>query len=62
MKLVFQVNGRHRGDQLVSVGLTQEAALELAQAHPKVAPFFAGKLIKRVVYVPGKIINIIVEG
>ena len=61
-KLVFQINGRHRGDQLVPIGLSQDAAVELARKHPKVAPYLDGKPVKRVVYVPGKIINIIVEG
>src|SRR5690606_32872911 len=28
LKLVFQVNGKHRGDQLVPVGTTQEIALQ----------------------------------
>jgi leucyl-tRNA synthetase len=61
-KLVFQVNGKHRGDAEVPVGLAQAAALELAQAHPKVAPFLAGKTIRKVVYVPGRILNLVVEG
>ncbi len=61
VKLVFQVNGRHRGDQLVQPSLPEDTALSLAQSHPKVAPYLAGKLIKRVVYVPGKIINIVLE-
>jgi leucyl-tRNA synthetase len=61
VKLVFQVNGKHRGDQLVPVGLAQDKALATAQAHAKVAPFVAGKTVKRVIYVPGKILNIVVE-
>jgi leucyl-tRNA synthetase len=61
VKLVFQVNGKHRGDQLVPIGLSQEGALELARNHPRVAPYLAEKLIKRVVYVSGKIINIVTE-
>ncbi len=61
VKLVFQVNGKHRGDQLVPVGLSQDAALQLAQGHAKVSPQLAGKAIKRVIYVPGKILNIVVE-
>ncbi len=39
VRLVFQVNGKHRGDQLVPVGLPQEEAVALARLHPKVAPF-----------------------
>ncbi len=60
VKLVFQVNGKHRGDQLVPVGLSQESALELAHANPRVAPHLEGKTIKRVVFVPGKILNVVV--
>ena len=60
VKLVFQVNGKHRGDQLVPVGLAQDAALALARAHPKVAPHLEGKALNRVIYVPGKILNLVV--
>ena len=61
VKLVFQVNGKHRGDQLVPVGLAQDAAVHLAQANAGVAPHLAGKNVKRIVYVPGRILNIVVE-
>jgi leucyl-tRNA synthetase len=59
VKLVFQVDGKHRGDQLVPIGLTQEAAVVLAKTSPRVAPHLEGKTIKRVVFVPGKILNIV---
>jgi len=61
VKLVFQVNGKHRGDALVPVGLSQTDAVALASGHEKVAPFVAGKALKRVIYVPGKILNLVVE-
>jgi leucyl-tRNA synthetase len=61
VRLVFQVNGKHRGDQLVPVGLGQEQAVELAKASEKVAPFLAGKVIAKVVYVPGRILNLVVS-
>ncbi len=60
VKLVFQVNGKHRGDQLVPVGLAQEAAVQLARANSKVAPHLEGKTLTRVIYVPGKILNLVV--
>ena len=60
VKLVFQVNGKHRGDQLVPVGLPEEAAFALARSDAKVAPHLEGKAIKRVIYVPGRILNIVV--
>ncbi|HRI80798.1 MAG TPA: leucine--tRNA ligase [Opitutaceae bacterium] len=61
IKLVFQVNGKHRGDQLVPVDITQDAALKLAGAHERVAPHLQGKAIKRIIFVPRKILNIVVE-
>jgi leucyl-tRNA synthetase len=60
-KLVFQVNGKHRGDQLVPVGLSQDDALAAARANSRVTPYLEGKNVKRVIYVPGKILNIVVE-
>ncbi len=61
IKLVFQVNGKHRGDQLVPVGLSQDAALQIARANPRVVPYLEGKTLKRVIYVPNKILNIVAE-
>jgi leucyl-tRNA synthetase len=60
VRLVFQVNGKTRGDQLVAVGLAQDAAVALASAHEKVAPFLAGKEVRKVIYVPGRILNLVV--
>ena len=61
VKLVFQVNGKHRGDQMVAVGLSEAEALAAARSNPRSAPHLHGKTIKRVVYVPGKILNLVVE-
>ncbi len=61
VKLVFQVNGKHRGDQLVPIGLLEGDAVKLAQIHAQVTPHLAGKHLKRVIYVPGRILNLVVE-
>ncbi|OHE77607.1 MAG: leucine--tRNA ligase, partial [Verrucomicrobia bacterium RIFCSPLOWO2_12_FULL_64_8] len=61
VKLVFQVNGRFRGDQLVPVGLTEGDAVILARDNPRVKPHLAGKSVKKVFYVPGRILNLVVE-
>ena len=61
VKLVFQVDGKYRGDQPVPIGLNQREALALACAHPRVGPHLAGKEITRVVFVPNKIINIVLS-
>ncbi|MEO6004153.1 MAG: leucine--tRNA ligase [Opitutus sp.] len=61
VKLVFQVNGKHRGDALVPVGLSEADAVARASAHERVSPFISGKVLKRVIYVPGKILNLVVD-
>ncbi len=60
VKLVFQVNGKYRGDATVEKGLSQEEALKMAQSHQRVANHLTGKEIKKIIYVPGKILNIVV--
>ena len=60
-KIIVQVNGKKRAELLVPVGTTQDAALQLAHSNPDSTSFIAGKTIKRVVFVPGKILNIVVE-
>jgi leucyl-tRNA synthetase len=60
VRLVFQVNGKLRGDQLVPVNLPQDEAVALARAHPKVAPFLENKTLNKVIYVPGRILNLVV--
>ena len=61
VKLVFQVNGKHRGDALVPLRLPESEAIAIARAHERVAPFVEGKILRRVIYVPGKILNLVVE-
>ena len=41
---------------------TQEAAMEAAMANAKVAAHIEGKQIVKVIYVPGKILNVVVRG
>ena len=60
MTVVFQVNGKMRGDSVVPVSITESELVALASQHPKVAPHIAGKPIKRSIYVKGKILNILV--
>ncbi len=60
-KVIVQVNGRKRGELMLPVGTQQEAAVAAAMAQAEVAPFVTGKTPQRIVYVPGKILNIVVE-
>ncbi|HET7536250.1 MAG TPA: leucine--tRNA ligase [Candidatus Didemnitutus sp.] len=58
--IVFQVNGKHRGDIQVAPSVTEADLVKLAYDHPKVAPHLAGKPLKRSIYVKGKLINLLV--
>jgi leucyl-tRNA synthetase len=55
-----QVNGKLRGVLSIAVDADEPAARELALADEKIAAFITGKAVKKVVYVPGKILNFIV--
>jgi leucyl-tRNA synthetase len=61
VKLVFQVNGKFRGDQLVPVDLLEADAVALARQNARVAPHLVGKAVKKVIFVPGRILNLVVE-
>jgi leucyl-tRNA synthetase len=61
VKLVFQVNGKFRGDQLVPVGISEVDAVALARQNARVQPHLAGKVVKKIIYVPGRILNLVVE-
>jgi leucyl-tRNA synthetase len=60
MTIVFQVNGKHRGDAVVPVGSTEAELIDVAKAHPKVAAQLEGKALKRTIYVKGKLLNLLV--
>jgi len=59
--LVVQVNGRVRDRLEVPADIEEAAAQELALASPKVQSFTQGKSVSRTVYVPGRLINVVVE-
>jgi len=59
-KVIVQLNGKHRGEFLAPVGIGQDEAFALFQAQPKLAALIDGKTLKRVIFVPGKILNLVV--
>ena len=60
VEMGVQVNGKLRGVVKLPVAADEPTARAAALAEPKVQAHLEGKAIKKVVYVPGKIINIIV--
>jgi leucyl-tRNA synthetase len=60
VEIVVQVNGRVRGKLKVAAGTSQDEAMKQAQADQGVAAHLAGKTIKKVIFVPEKLLNIVV--
>jgi leucyl-tRNA synthetase len=58
--LIIQVNGKLRDKVEVEATISKEKAKELALSREKIKKWIEGKKIKKVVFVPGKLINIVV--
>jgi leucyl-tRNA synthetase len=58
--IVVQVNGKLRSKITVAAGADEELLKERALADEKIAPFIDGVTIRKVICVPGKLINIVV--
>ncbi|MBU6371834.1 MAG: leucine--tRNA ligase [Alphaproteobacteria bacterium] len=59
--LPIQVNGKKRGEIAAAKGLPAGEVEALALAHPDVAAFVSGKTVRKVVVVPDRIVNIVVD-
>jgi leucyl-tRNA synthetase len=59
-ELVLQVNGKHRGSIRVKVGADKTAIEAVALASESAQKFMEGKPAKKVVVVPGRLVNIVV--
>ena len=58
--LIIQVNGKVRDKIEVEVDIPEEEAKKLAFSREKVQKWIGGKEVKKVIFVPGKLINIVV--
>jgi leucyl-tRNA synthetase len=59
--LVVQVNGKLRDRIEVPADITEEAAKELALSSARVRPHVEGREIRKSVYVPGRLVNLVVK-
>ncbi|MDE2344481.1 MAG: leucine--tRNA ligase [Betaproteobacteria bacterium] len=57
--LVLQVNGKLRGTLTVSPDLPRSELEQLALAHPSLEKHLAGQSVKKIVVVPGRLINVV---
>jgi leucyl-tRNA synthetase len=59
LTLAVQVNGKLRGTIEVAANASKEEAEALARTQPQVAHFLEGMTVRKVIVVPGKIVNIV---
>ncbi len=62
LEIVVQVNGKLRGRVAVPVDAKEDKVREIALADEGVARHVGGKAVKKVIVVPGKLVNIVVAG
>ncbi|MFZ5543358.1 MAG: leucine--tRNA ligase [Pseudomonadota bacterium] len=60
IELVLQVNGKHRGAVKVPAAADKAAIEAAALAAPEFAKFAEGKAAKKVIVVPGRLVNVVV--
>jgi len=58
--LVIQINGKVRDKIEVKAAVSEKEAKELAISSKKVQKWISGKEIKKVIFVPGKLINLVI--
>ncbi len=59
IELVVQVNGKVRGRLMVAAGASQDEVREFAMTHENVVRHLEGKSIKKLIVVPGKLVNVV---
>ena len=60
ISMAVQVNGKVRGHIQIPRAATENEVKEIALAAQGVVQYTAGKAIKKFIYVPGKIVNVVV--
>jgi len=60
VEIAVQVNGKVRGRIQIAPDAPEAEARQAAEAEPNVASHLAGKTVRKFVYVPGKIANLLV--
>ncbi len=61
IQLVLMVQGKLRARVDVPIDITKEDALQLAKSHPSIVPRLEGKQIVKEIFVPKKLINLVVR-
>ncbi len=59
MKIIIQLNGRLKGEIMVKFGISEDEIKKEAVNHESVVKTLEGKEPKNIIYVPGRLINIV---
>lgn len=59
VEIVIQVNGKVKAKVMIAAAATKEEMEELAKGHEQVAGLLTDKTIRKVIVVPGKLVNIV---
>ena len=62
VEIVAQVNGKVRAKLQVPADIQKDDALAAAKAEARIAAEISGKTVVKEIYVPGKLVNIVVKG
>ena len=62
VEIVVQINGKIRAKLMVASNVESDEAIALAKADEKISAEIAGKIIVKELYVPGRLVNIVVKG
>jgi leucyl-tRNA synthetase len=60
LKLVLQVNGKTRGEVVVASSADKATIEAAAAASPEVAKYGEGRAPKKIIVVPGRLVNVVV--
>jgi leucyl-tRNA synthetase len=60
VKMVIQINGKHRGEILIPIDADPEVIEAIARANPQVQKFLGDQVPKKVIIVPKKLLNIVI--
>lgn len=60
MTIAVQVNGKFRAEITVSADAAEDQIVDLAKQNEKVSSYIHGKEIRKAIYIPGKIVNLVV--
>ena len=60
-EMPIQINGKVRGKVVLPLKATQEQAVEAAQKEESIARYLEGKKLDKVIFVPNKILNLVVK-